>query len=262
MRKLPFAFAGFVVLGVFAACGSEAGDDSIADADAGEAGIDGNTTNPGTSTSSSSSSSSGDPNDGGNKDGGPIAPDDRCKAAGAECVGTTECCTGACVNSKCGATQCVPDKPTPGTCSQNGECCSGLCTAGKCASINGTGGGSCRTAGNPCGVHGDCCSKLCQGGFCSGAVSFCTQENEICSNSTECCSGNCEKTGTNPTGLCKAPTAGGGVPSGCAPAGTVCGGSAGAPTGDAGIPPCDQNCCSRACGFFGAASGFRVCQPP
>jgi hypothetical protein len=62
----------------------------------------------------------------------------------------------------------------------------------------------------------------------------------------------------NITGTCGAPTSGGGVPSGCAPSGTVCG------TGtDAGTNfNCDQNCCSRSCGYYGALSGFRVCEPP
>jgi len=46
------------------------------------------------------------------------------------------------------------------------------------------------------------------------------------------------------------------------PSGTVCGGGADAGTGDGGIFPCDQGCCSRSCGFFGALSTFRVCEPP
>jgi hypothetical protein len=46
------------------------------------------------------------------------------------------------------------------------------------------------------------------------------------------------------------------------PAGVVCGGSADGGAGDGGSLPCDQNCCSRSCGYFGASNGFRVCQPP
>ncbi len=186
------------------------------------------------------------------------APTNACKLPGTTCVAPNECCTGSCVAGKCADKQCVPDKPTAGICGIDGDCCSGICTNNRCASVNP--GQTCRTAGNPCKAAGDCCSNLCNNGVCSSAVSFCTQKGEVCSTNFECCTGNCAKIAGETTGVCGDPTAGGGVPAGCAPSGTVCG--LADPADDGQALPCDQACCSRSCGYFGAGAGFRVCQPP
>ncbi len=285
MRKLAiFASLALVAsaLHVFAGCGSEDSSGAPADGDGGDAnastdgngnGGDGQTNIPSDASindnpvckpvdgacTTSAECCSANCNGATGKCTTPI--NGMCKQAGTACTSPTECCQGSCVNGSCAAKQCVPDQPTAGACGQAGDCCSGICTTNKCASVNP--GGSCRTAGNPCSNHGDCCSKLCNNGICSSAVSFCTQEGEICGSNSECCGGNCVKQGTNLTGLCGAPTSGGGVPAGCAPSGTVCGGSADAGIlGDGGVLPCDQKCCSRSCGYFGATAGFRVCEPP
>mgnify|MGYP000861802475 CR=1 FL=1 len=186
-------------------------------------------------------------------------PNSACKLPGVVCSAGTECCTGSCTSGTCSNKQCVPDKPTAGSCFRNEDCCSGICApdgtgGGKCASVNP--GSTCRTAGNPCSATGDCCSNFCNGGLCSDGVSFCTQKSEICAFNSECCSGNCVKTGANTTGTCGVPLGGGA--SNCSPTGTVC--QTGTAT-DAGSL-CEQSCCSRSCGPYGGANGFKVCQPP
>lgn len=291
MKKLPWATLSLVLgatalMNVFAGCGSESNDITPPADDGGQ---DGSLNNGDGSSNNGDDAGDGStstlPSDASLNDAPECRPQGQdctsstqcctancnatsgkcetpigsCKAPGEMCGAPNECCTGSCVNGMCASKQCVPDKPTPGACGQPGDCCSGVCTNQLCASVNP--GQTCRTAGNPCATGADCCSNLCNNGLCSGAVSFCTQQGEICSTNFECCSGSCVKQGSNTTGVCGAPTSGGGVPAGCKPSGTVCGtGDAGA--ADGGILPCDQNCCSRSCGYFGAASGFRVCEPP
>jgi hypothetical protein len=286
MRKLPWAAFTLLVgtvglMNVFAGCGSESDDTIPPVADGGDGSTDGNT-----ATDDGASSDDGGVNlpDASYNDAPTCkvvgqgcgtstdccsancnattktcgAPINGCKLPAAACSSPNECCTGSCVNGACSDKQCVPDKPTAGVCGVAGDCCSGICTNHRCASVNP--GQTCRTSGNPCGNASECCSNLCNNGVCSSAVSFCTQQGEVCSTNFECCGGNCVKQGTNTTGACGAPTSGGGVPSGCSPSGTVCG--VADPANDGGALPCDQACCSRSCGYFGASAGFRVCQPP
>ena len=192
-------------------------------------------------------------------DGGSCAPpNSTCKLPGVACLNGTECCTGSCVGNLCSTKQCVPDTPA-GACAKNEDCCSGNCQpdgngGGLCARVNG--GGTCKTSGNPCGAPNECCSNFCNNGTCSGAVSFCTQDTEVCGANFECCSGNCVKAAGALLGTCAQNNAGGA--GGCKPTGTVC--QPGTPAGDGGV--CETSCCSRSCGPFGGANGFKICQPP
>ncbi|MDB4942083.1 MAG: hypothetical protein JWP97_1617 [Labilithrix sp.] len=186
-------------------------------------------------------------------------PSGNCHLPGDTCASGTECCTGSCVSGACSSKQCVPDKPTAGTCFKDADCCSGICKpdgtgAGLCASVNP--GSACRTTGNPCGTSSECCSNLCSGGLCSDAVSFCTQKGDICAADSECCTGNCLKAAGAGTGTCGDATGGGA--SNCSPSGTVCQAGSSTTAGS----QCEVSCCSRSCGPYGGLSGFKVCQPP
>lgn len=174
-----------------------------------------------------------------------------CTPTGSACTTASECCGLSCKEGLC--QKCVADSPTPGDCTTNADCCSQNCSNGKCAPVPVPGGGTptCRTSGNPCTAAAECCSKVCNGGVCAD-VSFCTQNGDICSRDFECCGGSCAKAAGSTVGRCATVA---GPSGGCEPTGTVC-------TGGGGDFACDNKCCSRSCGPYGAVSGVKVCQPP
>ncbi len=172
-----------------------------------------------------------------------------CYTNGQSCFAGSDCCSGYCgSNRTCQATACVQDSPVKGACTQNAQCCSGLCQGGFCQPLTNV----CRGSGNACAANTDCCSKSCVGGTCSSAVSFCRQTSDSCFDNSECCSGKCTKSGGNQNGICKDTNVTG--IGNCLVAGTV--------TACAGAGPCEQACCSRACGSVGASPGYKVCQNP
>src|SRR5262245_24846840 len=101
---------------VFVGCGSEESNDIP---NKGDGGPDGK-----------ASSSSG-----GLIDSGPLVTT-QCRAKGATCASSAECCTANCVEASPGTNACqdpIGVCKVPGTaCTAGNECCTGTCTAGSC----------------------------------------------------------------------------------------------------------------------------------
>ena len=192
----------------------------------------------------------GDANGNASGDGG-VSPLGACAAAGASCAVSTDCCSGACVNGTCGATQCLT---IGAACPVAGNaCCTGNCVNGACAAI--TANPTCTTAGNACKANGDCCSGLCSAGTCAIASSFCVQPNDICYDGASCCTGACDSPNASPVsatnpGTCSAtPPASGGV---------NCTGVDGVLCNPADVG-CAGGCCSALCAPYGP-TGVAICQ--
>jgi hypothetical protein len=108
-----------------------------------------------------------------------------CRADGAACTSSEQCCSVECTNGACdgGGT-----RPAGAPCSENRHCKYALCTGGTCAEISC--GTTCAAPGDYCANGGadGCCSGVCDA---QGSLCICVESGGSCTDDKNCCGLSC-----------------------------------------------------------------------
>jgi hypothetical protein len=105
-----------------------------------------------------------------------------CGTQGIGCKTDADCCAQPGLGFHCTGGTCQPKCRADGaSCVGSGDCCSGVCSAGTCKQ-------ACQYQGQSCTADADCCGKICDvklGNKCE----TCRSLGNRCTSSAECCNG-------------------------------------------------------------------------